>query len=109
VIPVAAVSTVTFEIWTSADADLAMPAALPFPNDVAPPLPPAGWIHTETITDSRLVVVGEDGRLVTLDPDESPLCQRVVPCDWPPAEDAQRLAPVLEQLRAEAVWLDEED
>jgi hypothetical protein len=85
VIPVAAISTVKFEIWTSADADLAQPAALPFPNNVAPPLPPPGWIHTQTITDFRLVVVGEDGRLVTLDPDEGePLCQRVVPCDWPP-------------------------
>jgi hypothetical protein len=90
VIPVAAVSTVKLEIWMTEDPDFPQPVKLPYPNDVAPP-PPPGWTHTQTITDSRVVIAGEDGQLVTLDLEESePLCQRVLECPWPPEEDAER-------------------
>ena len=109
VIPVAAISTVTFQIWMTEDPDLPQPVKLPYPDDVAPPPPPPGWVHTQTISDSRPVIAGEDGRLVTLDPDEGPLCMRVLECPWPPAEDAERLAPLMEQLQADALWLDGEE
>ena len=109
VIPVAAISTVTFQIWMTGDPDLPQPVKLPYPDDVAPPPPPPGWVHTQTISDSRPVIAGEDGRLVTLNPDEEPLCQRVLECPWPPEEDAERLAPLMEQLQADALWLDGEE
>jgi hypothetical protein len=109
VVPVAAISTVTIQIWMTADPDLPEPVKLPYPDDVAPP-PPPGWIHTQTLSDSRPVIAGEDGRLVTLsDNDEFPLCERVLECPWPPEEDAERLAPLMEELQANALWLDGEE
>ena len=109
VIPVAAISTVTIQIWMTADPDLPQPVKLPYPDDVAPPPPPPGWIHTQTLSDSRPVIAGEDGRLVTWKTDEGPLCPRVLECPWPPEEDAERLAPLMEQLQADALWLDGEE
>jgi hypothetical protein len=109
VIPVAAISTVTFQIWETADPDLPQPVKLPYRNDVAPPPPPPGWVHTRTISNSRLVVARKDGRLVTLNPDEEPLRGRVLECPWPPEEDDERLAPLMEELREDALRLDEDE
>jgi hypothetical protein len=109
VIPVAAISTVTIQIWVTADPDLPEPVKLPYPDDVAPPPLPPGWIHTQTLSDSRPVIAGEDGRLATWATDEGPWCPHVVECPWPPEEDAERLAPLMEQLQANALWLDGEE
>ena len=109
VVPVAAISTVTIQIWVTPDPDLPQPVKLPYPDDVAPPPPAPGWVHTQTFSKSRPVIAGEDGRLVTLNPDEEPLCTRLVVCDWPPEEDAERLAPLMEELQANALWLDGEE
>ena len=109
VIPVAAISTVTVQIWMTGDPDLPQPVKLPYPDDVAPPPPPPGWIHTQTLSDSRPVIAGEDGRLVTWDTDEGPWCPHVLECPWPPEEDAERLAPLMEELRADALRLEEDE
>jgi hypothetical protein len=106
---VAAISTVTFQLWETADPDLPQPVELPYPDDVTPPPPPPGWVHTRTISHRGPVVAGKNGRLVTLNPDEELLSWRVLECPWPPEEDDERLAPLMEELRADALRFGEEE
>jgi hypothetical protein len=98
------------EVWTCLDPAVAYPHPRPFPRAVDPP-PGAGWTHTDTIVRSLPVIVEENAAFALLHEDdlEERLHQRVVECPWPPEEDPERLAPMLEQLRAVALRLEEED